>query len=244
EGHYVWHLVGSVPLLSVPRTLGWRDPQPSADHISGALLLAFEIAIIAPLIRLGLSGYQFFEDRRGKSAVKREIDREQKFAKEAMERLKRGEKPVARQSSMRDSFGPLAMVAVAVIFTVPVVMTVGKRSWMDHWLARLPTELSVGEAHLPLHWLHAVPPLIAVIGLIGLIGNLIPMLRDDANPDMVRSVPTVAVAILTYLLVLALLTLTAAVASLALLHLKLAASHPRIPPGSRPLTAINAYAWS
>jgi hypothetical protein len=56
EGHYVWHLVDSVPLLSIPRTLDWRDPHPFVDHLSGALLLAFKIAIIAPLIRLGLSG--------------------------------------------------------------------------------------------------------------------------------------------------------------------------------------------
>jgi hypothetical protein len=93
EGHYVWNLVSSVPLLSIPQTLGWRDPQPFADHISGALLLAFKFAIIAPLIRLGFSGYQFFEAQRGRVVAKREIRREEELAEKAKKGSQKGEMP-------------------------------------------------------------------------------------------------------------------------------------------------------
>lgn len=245
EGHYLWHLVGSVPLLSIPRTLGWRDPQPLGDHLSGALLLAFKIAIIGPLVRLGLSGYQFFEMRRVQVVAKREIAREQKLAKEARRQQERGKKPLARKLRMgEDWWWPLTAVVLALIFTIPTMILADKGSWMDHWLARLPPSVSIGGVHLALNWLHAVPELLAVIGIIAIIGNLIPTLREDANPDMVRSVPTAAVAILTYFLVLVLIAFAAAAISLVLLHLNVAVSRPRIPRGSRPLAAVNTYAWS
>jgi len=64
------------------------------------------------------------------------------------------------------------------------------------------------------------------------------------NPDTVRSMPYAAVAILAYLLLLALLTFTAAAASLALLRVGVAASYPQIPPRSQPLAAVNTYTWA
>ena len=245
EGHYLWHVVGSVPLLSVPRTLGWRDPQPFTDHISGALLLVFKIAIIAPLIRLGLSGYQFFEARRVKIVAKREKEREQKLAKQAMERREQGGKPLGRPPRVDGGWWIFAGLVMTLGIAVAVVIRSNSGSWMDRWLGRLPPEVSVGNFHLPLSLLHSAPQLLAAAGLIAMIITLIiPSLRDGVNPDTVRSMPNAAVAILAYLLLLALLTFTAAAASLALLRVGVAASYPQIPPRSQPLAAVNTYTWA
>jgi hypothetical protein len=56
--------------------------------------------------------------------------------------------------------------------------------------------------------------------------------------------PNATVAILAYLLLLALLTFTAAAASLALLRVGAAASYPQIPLRNQPLAAVNLYTWA
>src|ERR1022692_636269 len=245
ERHYLWHVVGSVPLLSVPRTLGWRDPQPFTDHISGALLLVFKIAIVAPLIRLALSGYPFFEARRAKIVAKREKEREQKLAKKAMERRERGEKPLVRSSRVDGGWWIFTGLLISLGIAVAVVIRSNSGAWMDRWLGRLPSEVSVGNFHLPLSWLHGAPQLLAAAGLIAMIIiAIIPSLRDGVNPDTVRSMPNATVAILAYLLLLALLTFTAAAASLALLRVGAAASYPQIPLRNQPLAAVNLYTWA
>jgi hypothetical protein len=237
EGHYIWHLVSSVPLLSVPQTLDWRDPQPFVDHISGVLLLTFKFAIIAPLVRLGLSGYQFFEARRGRVVAKREIQRE----KELME--PGGKVPPTRKSSIQGGWALLILI-IALSITVPMAILPNKASWIDHWLARLPPEVGIGNVHLPLGWLHAAPLILIAIVLIINVGNVLASLYDDVNPDLVRSMRDAAVAILAYFLLLALLTVTAAAISLSFLHLGAATSRPEIPPASQALATLNAYAWT
>jgi hypothetical protein len=242
EGHYIWHLVSSVPLLSVPQTLDWRDPQPFADHISGALLLAFKFAIIAPLVRLGLSGYQFFEAQRGRVAAKREIQRENELMK-AKSGLEKAKIPPARNSKIGGG-GALLMLVIALGFTMPMAILPNRASWVDRWLARLPPEISIGIVNLPLGWLHAAPLILLLVVLIINVGNVIVTLYEDVKPDSVRSMRDAAVAILAYFLLLALLTLAAAAISLALLHIGVAASRPEIPRASQPLAILNAYAWT
>jgi hypothetical protein len=61
ERFYLWHLVDSVPLLAIPRRLAWSEPAPLPDL--GLLVLAFKIAVIAPLVRLVVAGYELVEER-------------------------------------------------------------------------------------------------------------------------------------------------------------------------------------
>jgi membrane protease YdiL (CAAX protease family) len=48
-----------------------------------------------------------------------------------------------------------------------------KASWIDHWLARLPPEVGIGNVHLPLGWLHAAPLILIAIVLIINVGNVL-----------------------------------------------------------------------
>jgi hypothetical protein len=47
---YAWHFLNSVPSLKIPETLLWNEPLAYKDHLSGALLLAFKIVVVAPVI--------------------------------------------------------------------------------------------------------------------------------------------------------------------------------------------------
>jgi hypothetical protein len=47
---YLWHFMSSVPSLRIPETLLWQEPFSYKDRLSGALLLAFKIIVIVPVI--------------------------------------------------------------------------------------------------------------------------------------------------------------------------------------------------
>jgi hypothetical protein len=47
---YLWHFLNSVPSLQIPETLLWKEPFAYKDHLSGALLLAFKIVVVVPVI--------------------------------------------------------------------------------------------------------------------------------------------------------------------------------------------------
>ena len=47
---YMWHFVNLIPGLGIPETLRWTQPYQYSDHLSGAVLLTFKIAVILPVI--------------------------------------------------------------------------------------------------------------------------------------------------------------------------------------------------
>jgi predicted ester cyclase len=47
---YMWHFVNLIPGLGIPETLRWTQPYQYSDHLSGAVLLIFKIAVILPVI--------------------------------------------------------------------------------------------------------------------------------------------------------------------------------------------------
>jgi Zn-dependent protease with chaperone function len=49
---YIWHLIDAVPLLEITQTLRWPPPIGYQDGAVGALLLAFKIIFIVPVIAL------------------------------------------------------------------------------------------------------------------------------------------------------------------------------------------------
>jgi hypothetical protein len=50
EAHYGWHLLDSIPALKVPSTLHLSDPFTSASVRCGAVLLAFKVLVILPVL--------------------------------------------------------------------------------------------------------------------------------------------------------------------------------------------------
>jgi hypothetical protein len=257
EGHYLWTVVGSVPLLAAPQTLGWRDPQPFADHISGALLLAFKIALIAPLVRLGLAGYRFLQDRRSQ-AISNRLWRE--MSTESRSRLRRFAvvqnltqladvpRPVAwsyytRPLMVWGLFARLIMTLIAVVAAAAVLFD--PESPVNRWLTGpLHHGVSIGSIHLPPSWLQTAPQWLALVGLIAAIWYAVFDLGPRyAEPHRLRDLVGVISAMLVYFWLLALLTLTVAAASLALFHVGAAVARPAIPPGSQLLAGVDAYAW-
>jgi hypothetical protein len=57
EQYYLWHLVDSIPLLDIPDGASWRQPPLSANRLGGALLLAFKLLLVVPLIRISIDAY-------------------------------------------------------------------------------------------------------------------------------------------------------------------------------------------
>jgi hypothetical protein len=51
-GLYLWHFLSSVPGLKIPDTLKWPVPFQYADHFTGALVLLFQLLVIAPVIKV------------------------------------------------------------------------------------------------------------------------------------------------------------------------------------------------
>lgn len=62
EQYYLWHLADAVPLVQLPQTVRWSEPQSFGDQWSGVLLLLFKVLVIVPLIRIAFSGYALAQD--------------------------------------------------------------------------------------------------------------------------------------------------------------------------------------
>jgi hypothetical protein len=50
--YYVWSLLDGIPVLEVPQTLNWEPAITFTDHMSGALLLAYKLFVIVPIVSL------------------------------------------------------------------------------------------------------------------------------------------------------------------------------------------------
>jgi uncharacterized protein (DUF3084 family) len=57
EQLYAWHLLDSVPLLAIPRRLEWAQPIVAAGAGDRAMLVAFTVALIVPLVRMVVAIY-------------------------------------------------------------------------------------------------------------------------------------------------------------------------------------------
>jgi hypothetical protein len=57
EQLYAWHLVDSVPLLAIPRRLEWSQPVIATGAGDRAILVAFTVALVVPLVRMFVAIY-------------------------------------------------------------------------------------------------------------------------------------------------------------------------------------------
>jgi hypothetical protein len=63
ERFYAWHLTNAIPVLDVPKTLGWNRPVTFTGYWSGVLLLVFKIVLLLPLLGIITASYQLLRDR-------------------------------------------------------------------------------------------------------------------------------------------------------------------------------------
>jgi hypothetical protein len=52
DGWYAWNALNLIPLLSVPKTLGWSQPDVVGGHLAGVLMLIFKLSFLAVFLRL------------------------------------------------------------------------------------------------------------------------------------------------------------------------------------------------
>src|SRR5207302_1079822 len=64
---YMWHFVNLIPGLGIPETLHWTQPYQYSDHLSGAVLLIFKIAVILPVI----ASFKLWHDVRKTAQLRR-----------------------------------------------------------------------------------------------------------------------------------------------------------------------------
>jgi uncharacterized protein (TIGR02246 family) len=64
---YMWHFVNLIPGLGIPETLRWAQPYQYSDHLSGAVLLIFKIAVILPVI----ASFKLWHDVRKTAQLRR-----------------------------------------------------------------------------------------------------------------------------------------------------------------------------
>jgi hypothetical protein len=235
EGYYVWHLLDSIPVLTIPETLGWREPATFVDHASGALLLAFKLVVIAPLVRLALSGYRRIENARRQAQREPEGGEQHGPWPPGM--------PFGRMGpNLEDAWYPsMGLIGALAVGSVALAWLFDPSWWPNRWLAdRLDPGVQVRGVHVPLGWVPTVPQWLVVAGLLWVTAVAAGFLLVEPLEQLSSPVGVLG-AVLGYVAVLAMLTLTAAATALALLHTGLASADPAIPVGSQPAAAVQSY---
>ena len=240
ERYYLWHLADSVPLLSLPSTLGWSEPTPFVDHVSGTLLLAFKLVVIVPMLHIAVSGYHLVaESWRKQAAALR--------AKAAKEGAGPGDSFFAWTASFLP-WGTAGGVLLAALGAVIVVIFVSDPSsalnhWIDGWTRN---DLHVAGLGVPLRWVRTVPQWIAVAALVWLAGYVVFAAASTvwfAEEDIATSTPAIVALVTMFVCLLILLAIVCAAVTLALLRTGLASARPSIPPGDQASAAVATYAW-
>jgi hypothetical protein len=153
ERSYGWHLLNSIPLLSVPKTLGLDKPALFGDQVSGGLLLAFKLVVLVPLIGLAVSGYQVAEQQLAKL-------REAHTRRAAREgnRLLEGD----RGRDIWKFALMIALIAAGAIIIVRLALAPSSPV-RDIGADAVPSDLTVRDITIPLDWAdHVVVPLVGL----------------------------------------------------------------------------------
>ena len=56
--YYVWNFLNAIPVLEIPKTLGWELRFRFIDHVNPVLLLLYKVALIGPMIAAGTLVWQ------------------------------------------------------------------------------------------------------------------------------------------------------------------------------------------
>lgn len=69
EKYYVWHLLDGVPLVKIPSSVNWTVPASFSDQWSGALLLAFKVLVLLPILGVAVGAYRLLQSREEETAT-------------------------------------------------------------------------------------------------------------------------------------------------------------------------------
>lgn len=61
--YYIWRFLNAIPVLEIPKTIGWEMRLEFTDHITPVLLLLYKITLIGPIIAIGKLVWTDVRDR-------------------------------------------------------------------------------------------------------------------------------------------------------------------------------------
>lgn len=235
EHFYLWQLADSIPLLNIPSTLGWTNPLSMSDGVSGGVLLAFKIIVIAPLIRLAIGAYQFIETHSIEERGRRY---------ELSQRVPTDDAqtpwplpPTGVWPTFLTLFGITCAGFAAAFFLVE------PQSPVPHWIvSHTPDGFTVSGHDVSLGWLPHALPWAAVAILLRCLYS-----ADEAMWSIrmvwLDRVSKVLAATLSQLCFIALIVATVAAATVALANAGVTMFDPRVTGGSVLGAALTAYLW-
>lgn len=233
EQLYAWHLANAVPLVSVPNTIGWREPKLFTDQLSGVLLLTFKLAVLVPLIHLAVSGYRVAEQRTMASRERREKRALRRHASSLSIRARAGE----------PWFGCGAVALCAAAGGAALAVLASPTSFLNEWLdEQVPDQVAVAGVNFPVSWVLHVPSAIAVVALVCLMAVAV-FVIVDTEITSARSLPEVLGATVTFLFLIALLTELAAATTVLLIGVGLASAAAPVPAGGELGAGLVYHTW-
>ena len=244
EHYYLWHLVDAIPLLEVPQTIRWSEPQGFDDQWSGALLLLFKIMVIIPLVRVGFSGYALAQD--GVVRVYKALRKERsKTARDDVDTGRRTDWESTPTSAVE------VWLAVAVLLVATVAgwfllwLVIAPSSVAHTWLtARFPDGIHFGDYGVDLPWLlkgvDGVTAAIVLLVVLSMMSGLAGFLGEAMG---LRGRASRAGVLVATILTLGPAIIAATAVSIALLHVGWAEATPTIPPVDEVNATVNWYGW-
>lgn len=257
ESYYAWHLVDTVPLVGAPEALHWPVPLVFTDPLSGALLLAFKITLLIPIVRLLFAWFDFGSRAWLAGAPKRATRRARWAARFH----------VARPSALTHSAGGRAerpmlqlgrhavlLVSGTLLAYALLELAVGRASWIGEWLEpRLPDPAApptlLGRSLPAGLWRWAIVHLdealavAAALMVVSVAWSLAESIMTDYEGFLHADDTRKAGAVLfpCWLFVLAVSAATAV--TLVLLRLGIARTVPTLAPAREVNATLEWYAW-
>jgi hypothetical protein len=260
EQYYLWHLADAVPLVEVPQTVRWPEPQGFDDHGSGVLLLLFKVMVIIPLVSIAMSGYVVAQDvalafytqrwpKKAKPPATTSADDRTSYrrARSASTR---------RRSALREMESDTTYLARLwlVLVSLPVLtliwylalrLVIAPSSPAHAWLtAQWPEGLDVGDHTLDLpsmlNGVDGVTAAVVIFIFLAILGGYAAVL----DTVMARGTgASRATALIGTVMALGPAIMVGAAVALALLHMEVAETTPSIPQESEVNAAISWFGW-
>jgi hypothetical protein len=232
EELYLWNLADAVPLLGIPQSLRWGQPVIFDDHASGALVLAFKIAVILPLLRAVIGTLEL--------AVEGSMSLQRKALTHVPGEAPRSEARVAQLlCGVLLIWAALAGLAFAFVLKTS---SIGARQ-----IARIPDQITLAGSHHSLLWIEAVPALFVAVFLLvvlAVLGNApAPSTfgRDTASARE-RTVLVIGTLMMSFIALLV-LTEAAVAASVGFFHLGFAHTTKPLDASGQIPAAASFYVW-
>jgi hypothetical protein len=254
EQYYLWHLADAVPLVQLPQTLRWPEPQSFDDQWSGVLLLLFKIMVIVPLVRVAFSGYALAQDGVVRLYTRRATKRaEARSAALSTERTS----SIRGPSDPRRVIGNITTESInlwLVVVSLPVMtlaaylvlrLVIAPSSPAHTWLtAQFPEGVHVADYAIDLPWLlkalDCVTAGLVILIFLQMMGALAGVLIEAMERG---TGPSRAAALTGTVLTLGPAIVVGAMVSIALLHVGLAETTPSIPGDGEVNATISWFGW-